>query len=62
MHQLIFAGLGTVLTILWGFAFSILADKVSGDYDSSHDRALLGLWSLGQFAILFAVVSFGGWQ
>lgn len=62
MQQLIFAALGTVLTILWGYGFSILADKVEGGYDSSPERALAGIWFMGQFAIVLMVVSFGGSQ
>ena len=60
MHQLIFAALGTVLTVLWGYGFSLITEAAESRSLTHHDGAWCALWALGQFAIILVAVSLGG--
>ena len=60
MHQLIFAALGTVLTVLWGFGFSMLVDKMEGSNINRTDGVYACIWAIGEFEIILVAVSFGG--
>jgi hypothetical protein len=58
MHQFIFAVLGTILTMLWGFGFSVIADKFDNGL-TVRSNVLASMWMLGQFTIFFFSVTLG---
>ncbi|NDU91592.1 MAG: hypothetical protein G3I10_03115 [Ferrovum sp.] len=58
MHQLMFAAFGTILTMLWGFGFSVIADKFDNGL-AVRSNALASLWALGQFLVIFFAISLG---
>ena len=56
MAQILFALLGTFLTVVWGQWFNRLHDN---PLDGPMDGLLIGLWLSGQFAILLIAVALG---